>query len=145
MSDIRYEDSDVRPGAVGRFALMLAVSVAVVAAALLGLLVAMRSHERMKDPPLPPLADRAPNRLPPEPRLQPQPFEALTALRADESRQLQSYGWVDRGAGTVHIPVEDAIALYLRRASAASPPPGAPPRGPTDSAPVPPPQAGAVP
>jgi hypothetical protein len=145
LSEIRYEDSDVRPGAVGRYALALAVSVAVVALALLGLLVAMRSRERMKDAPLPPVADRAPDRQPPEPRLQPQPFQALAALRADEGRQLESYGWVDRGAGTVHIPVEDAIALYLRRSNAALPAPAASPRGPTDSAPVPPPQNGAVP
>jgi hypothetical protein len=145
VSDIRYEDSDVRPGAVGRFALGLAVAVAVVAAALLGLLVAMRSHERKQDPPLPPLADQTPNRLPPEPRLQPQPFKALLDLRADEGRQLHEYGWVDRGAGTAHIPIEDAIALYLRRANAASPSPAASPRVPTDSAPVPPPQGGTVP
>ncbi|HEY3119472.1 MAG TPA: hypothetical protein VGL15_02540 [Vicinamibacteria bacterium] len=144
MSDIRYEDSDIRPGAVGRFALALAISVAVVAAALLGLLVVMRSHEQSKDPPQPPLADRAPDRQPPEPRLQPQPFQALTALRAQESRELVDYGWVDRATGTVHIPIEDAIALYLRRANAPSPAPLASPRVPTDSAPVPPPQ-GAVP
>jgi len=144
VSEIRYEDSDVRPGAIGRFALVLAIAVAVVAAALLGLLVLMRSHEQSKDPPPPPLADRAPDRKPPEPRLQPQPFEALNALRAQESRELSEYGWVDRAAGTVHVPIEDAIALYLRRAHLSSPAPPASPRVPTDSAPVPPPQ-GAVP
>src|SRR5438552_13194500 len=104
----------------------------------MGMLVAMRSHEQSKEPPPPPLADRAPDRQPPEPRLQPQPFQALTTLRAQESRELVDYGWVDRAAGTVHIPIEDAIALYLRSANESPATPVASPRVPTDSAPVPP-------
>src|SRR5512146_2719986 len=42
--------------------------------------------------------------LPPAPRLQTQPREELKTMRAEEERFLHSYGWVDPGGGTVHIP-----------------------------------------
>ena len=35
---------------------------------------------------------------------------------------LDSYGWVDKNAGTVHIPIDDAMRLTLERGAAASRP-----------------------
>ena len=32
-----------------------------------------------------------------------------------EDAALHSYGWVDKNAGTVHIPIEDAMRLMLER------------------------------
>jgi len=34
--------------------------------------------------------------------------------RAQERQRLDSYGWVDRGQGLVHIPVERAVELVLK-------------------------------
>jgi hypothetical protein len=39
--------------------------------------------------------------------------EAVDTLRADQGRLLASYGWVDREAGIVHIPVERAAELVI--------------------------------
>lgn len=52
---------------------------------------------------------------PPEPRLQVNPPADWQALRATEETTLNSYGWVDRGAGTVRIPIDRAIDLLVQR------------------------------
>jgi hypothetical protein len=56
-------------------------------------------------PPLP-----AGVRLPPGPRLQPKPEDEMAALHERQLRLLTSYGWVDREAGTVRVPIERAMA-----------------------------------
>ncbi len=63
---------------------------------------------------------------PPEPRLQTQPREDLKRLRAAEEETLESYGWVDAGAGIVHIPIERAMELTLERGLPARPDGGGP-------------------
>ncbi|WP_242395860.1 hypothetical protein [Anaeromyxobacter oryzisoli] len=45
--------------------------------------------------------------------------------RARRLERLGSYGWVDRGAGVVHVPIEEAMALVARGAR----PEGAPAAG----------------
>ena len=42
-----------------------------------------------------------------------QPYEQLRQLDADQLEQLNSYGWVDQQAGTVHIPIERAMQLEV--------------------------------
>ena len=46
---------------------------------------------------------------PPVPTLEINPERDLTTFRQREDAQLSSYGWVDRAAGTVHIPIERAM------------------------------------
>jgi hypothetical protein len=53
--------------------------------------------------------------LPPEPRLQVSPQQDLRQMRAAETAVLHSYGWVDRQAGIVRIPIERAIELLAER------------------------------
>jgi hypothetical protein len=53
--------------------------------------------------------------LPPEPRLQVSPQHDLHQMRAAETALLHSYGWVDRQAGIVRIPIERAIELLAER------------------------------
>jgi hypothetical protein len=59
--------------------------------------------ERTQPPPLP------------GPRLQVTPEKDLAALHAEEQTALSGYGWVDRAAGRVQIPVERAMALIAER------------------------------
>jgi hypothetical protein len=54
-------------------------------------------------------------RLPPEPRLQTTPRVDLQQLRAREEEKLGTYQWVDRSAGIVRIPIDQAIKLTLER------------------------------
>ena len=56
---------------------------------------------------------------PAAPRLQPNPIDQTTAveeldqLRAREDAILNNYGWVDREAGIVRIPIERAMELVV--------------------------------
>jgi hypothetical protein len=36
-------------------------------------------------------------------------------LKAAQLRHLASYGWVDRGRGVIHVPIERAIDLWIER------------------------------
>ena len=53
--------------------------------------------------------DRTLHIAPPGPRLQTNPGADLKTFRAEEEKQLDTYYWVDRQKGLVHIPIEDAM------------------------------------
>jgi hypothetical protein len=56
-----------------------------------------------------------PRQYPPEPRLQEHPAVELRNLRKHEDDILNTYGWVDKNAGTVHIPIYEAINQVAQR------------------------------
>lgn len=58
--------------------------------------------------------DRHLSITPPEPRLQTDPEADLAAYVRKEQRLLDSYGWVDRRRGIVHIPIEVAMERLAR-------------------------------
>jgi len=62
-----------------------------------------------------PLAQDSMRRLPPEPRLQVDPREDMANLRRSEDDVLNSYAWVDRNAGVVRIPIDQAMKLIAER------------------------------
>jgi hypothetical protein len=62
-----------------------------------------------------PLAAGQEHRLPGGPRLQRFPANEIFQFRTGEADQLNSYGWIDRNAGTVHIPIADAMKMTLER------------------------------
>ena len=49
------------------------------------------------------------------PRLQSNPAAELVQFRQKEEERLHSYGWVDRQAGVIHLPIERAMELILQR------------------------------
>lgn len=53
----------------------------------------------------------APALHPPGPMLEIDPERNLATFRQREDAQLHSYGWIDRQAGIVHIPIERAMDL----------------------------------
>jgi hypothetical protein len=46
---------------------------------------------------------------PPQPRLQIDPSEDLARFLADEDKRLNTYYWIDKKKGIVHIPIEQAM------------------------------------
>jgi hypothetical protein len=52
---------------------------------------------------------------PPMPRLQAQPFKDVYLLKQGQGERLDSYGWVDKENGVVHIPIDRAMELSLQR------------------------------
>jgi len=71
-------------------------------------------------PPPPPLVAVADPSVPVEermpadaPKLQPSPEAELRAMRAEEAKILNGYGWVDESAGIVYVPIDVAMELVL--------------------------------
>jgi hypothetical protein len=50
---------------------------------------------------------------PARPQLEIDPERDLAALRNREDTRLNSYGWIDRNTGTIHIPIDRAIDLLV--------------------------------
>ncbi|HBY93491.1 MAG: hypothetical protein C3F12_09820 [Candidatus Methylomirabilota bacterium] len=107
-----YESRDMSIRVIGTFLLgLLAVTgiVLLVMWLLFKVFVAQQAKRDVRPSPL------AAAPLPPEPRLQVTPGRELQEKQAQEDVILNSYGWVDRGAGVVRIPIDRAITLLAER------------------------------
>jgi hypothetical protein len=113
--EVHHEESDVNIRAIFGFGAALIVVAVVVHIAIWGLYRFFDSRASQQVAATYPLAVGQGDRRPPEPRLQTQPREDLAALRAREDETLRSYGWVDRNAGVVRIPIDRAMELTLER------------------------------
>jgi hypothetical protein len=117
-----YEHTDANSWIIAKFLLWLVVAAVVIhfgIALLFNLFVEQRVE---RTDPRYPLAVQEGERTPaqdveriPEPRLQRFPREDFMNFRLGEETKLQRYGWVDKDAGTVHIPIHDAMRLMLER------------------------------
>jgi hypothetical protein len=63
-----------------------------------------------------------PHPVAPPPRLQTNPALDLAQYEAAQQSKLNTYGWIDKPAGIIHIPIVRAMELILER--------GLPTRGP---------------
>jgi hypothetical protein len=112
---VDHEHSDVNIRAILGFGVALVVVAAVIHLLIYVLFGYFTSRENAKVAAEYPLAAAAGNRVPPEPRLQTDPRQDLADLRAKEDELLGSYGWVDKNAGVVRIPIDAAMKLTLER------------------------------
>jgi hypothetical protein len=108
-----HEPYDIVGRPIALAAAGLGVVLFVVALAQLGLIHWFDRREQARSAPPAPLAE---TRTAPEPRLLSDPRAALLQLRAEEDGLLHSYGWVNREAGIVRIPIERAIDLLAKKA-----------------------------
>ena len=113
--DVHHEHSDVDIRAILTFGVALTIVAVVVHLLIYVLFGYFESRERVQAPAEYPLAAAQGHREPPEPRLQTDPRQDLADLRAKEDDTLTSYGWVDRNAGVVRIPIDQAMQLTLQR------------------------------
>ena len=93
-----YEPSDWPVGKVGLIALGTLVFLVVAP-----LVLVWAFPDAVSD------AGRALTIDPPGPRLQTSPSADLARFRAGEEKRLDSYYWIDRRTGTVHIPIGRAM------------------------------------
>ncbi len=93
-----FELSDWSPGPVALVYIgiltLLAISCFVLIAAYPGALSDVDRHLRI---------------APPGPRLQTDPEDAMRLFRADEEKLLNTYYWIDKQKGIVHIPIAEAM------------------------------------
>ncbi len=113
--EVHHEHSDVNIRAVLGFGAALLVVAIVVHLLIYVLFGYFDRRENAKVPAQYPLAATQERREPPEPRLQINPRQDLADLRAKEDEVLSSYGWVDKNAGLVRIPIDAAVKLTLER------------------------------
>ena len=112
-----YEHTDAAVGPVAKFLFWLFVAAVLTHFGLAGVYKLMidqgvksEASERRY-----PLAATEEQRLPPVPRLQQFPRNELFTFRTEERDRLETYGWENKAAGTVHIPIEEAMKLTVER------------------------------
>jgi len=94
-----YERADVRLMVIGVLAIVTFAFLVAVPLVLRG-----AYHQTLSG------IDRRQAVTPPAPVLQVDPRNDLAAFRNVENARLNSYGWVDRSKGVVHIPIGRAMA-----------------------------------
>jgi hypothetical protein len=107
-----HERSDLQPRAIAFFGIGLAATVIVCLILAVWLFDYFASRAAKQDVPPWPLAKIE---APSEPRLQVFAPKDLAAFRAAEEKILDSYDWVNRQAGTVRIPIDQAMRLLAER------------------------------
>ena len=112
---IHHETSDVNVRGIFGFAIGLLVTTLFFSFLVWVLFQYFQVREATRVAPEYPLAATQETRVPPEPRLQTTPREDLKALRSAEDELLNGYSWVDRNAGVVRIPIDQAMRLTLQR------------------------------
>lgn len=119
-----HEHTDTDVWMIVQFAIWLLASAVVVHLLMWGMFEWFVSAREKAAPVLEfPLATDQEPRLPAGPRLQRFPANEAYDFRQRESAELNSYGYIDRNAGTVHIPIAEAMRLAVER--------GLPSRAPT--------------
>jgi hypothetical protein len=99
-----FEPSDWSPGPV---ALIYVAILVLLAASCFAVIAAF--------PDALPDVDRTLRISPPGPRLQSNPEAELKRFRAEEEKRLNTYGWIDKQKGIVHIPIDEAMKKLARR------------------------------
>lgn len=108
-----YERSDLTAKSVAIFGVALAAVIILVLVVTGWMFHYFSAQYARVDVPPSPLARTRPG--PPEPRLQVDPTKDLRAMRAEEDTRLTGYGWVDKEAGVVRMPIARAMELLVER------------------------------
>jgi len=103
-----HEHSDANVWIIVKFGLWLAISAVVISAGI-GLLFGLFVKQSEETNPEYPLAVGKEQRLPAPPRLQRFPGNEFVDYRTHENAILQNYGYVNKEAGIVRMPIADAM------------------------------------
>ena len=112
--DAGHEHSDANVWIIVKFGLWLAISAVVISAGM-GLLFGVFVKQSEETNPQFPLAVGQEERLPAAPRLQQFPVNEFVKFRQQEEAILKNYGWVNKEAGVVRMPITDAMRLAVER------------------------------
>ncbi|MCU1338270.1 MAG: hypothetical protein JWO19_3851 [Bryobacterales bacterium] len=107
-----HETTDAPIRAIVFSAIALSVTAALVLAVSVGVFRYFVAHRAEVPPNTLVSGDRL---VPPAPRVEEHPAIELQTLRQQEDQILSSYGWIDRTAGIIRIPIDRAIDLQLER------------------------------
>jgi hypothetical protein len=111
----QYEHTDANVWVIVKFGIWLVASALVIHIGLGFMFSMLKTQASQSQPNEYPLAANTEPRLPAEPRLQQFPRNEIYEFRKGEEQELHSYGWQNKDAGTVHIPIERAMQLVVQR------------------------------
>jgi hypothetical protein len=108
-----YELTDLNPRLIALFGIGLVVAVAL-AVIVTSLFLRYRAFQQARqETPVPRLARE--REITPQQRLQVDAPKELRQMRAAEDAALGSYGWVDKNAGIVKIPIDRAMEILAKK------------------------------
>ena len=119
MSDLNHnsighetDTGDVR--AIGITGFALTIGIAIILILVSGIFQYLAHHPAIVRP-ANPLAETDQQQFPPAPRIEEHPTRDIYELHSQEDRTLSTYGWTDKKAGIVRIPIDRAMELQLER------------------------------
>lgn len=121
---VNHETTDIHLDGIAKITIGFAIFMALVVGAMYGVFHLFADPEVLAKRPA---SQAAPNameegyRVPAGPKLLTNEPLGLRQFRDETTRRLHSYGWVDRAANVVHLPIERAIALTVERGLPSAP------------------------
>jgi hypothetical protein len=110
-----HEQEDASVRAIILTGAALAIGAAVVAAIVYGIFWYF-AHHPLSTAAENPMAMANPEaRRPPAPRIEEHPADEVQQLHQQEDLILHTYGWTDKDAGIVRVPIDRAMDLALQR------------------------------
>ena len=110
-----YEHTDAHVWIIVKFLMWLVVSAVVIHVGIGFLYQMLIERSKVVGEQPYPLATSTVEQLPPAPRLQQFPRNERYDFQLGEQELLETYGWMNKGAGVVHIPIEEAMRLTVQR------------------------------
>jgi hypothetical protein len=110
---VGYEQRDANVRMIVWFAAGLIISAVVIHLAIAGLYKVFEKQYPSPDAPSRIALDPKP--IAPAPQLQTNAQVDLAKYEDEENKKLNSYGWVDRNAGVIRIPIDRAMDLVAQR------------------------------
>ncbi|HEX3377806.1 MAG TPA: hypothetical protein VHS29_13145 [Candidatus Acidoferrales bacterium] len=108
-----YETRDTNTGAIINFLVILAVVLVVSGLICWGMFKIFSTHAVDQPATDSPFADT--RQLPMGPQLQVNPREDWLKFHQGQEDSLQTYSWENRSAGTVRVPIEQAMELLVKK------------------------------
>jgi hypothetical protein len=108
-----HETRDARIAPIVLTGVGLALTVAIVGFVVYGIFRYLETHPTTSARANPMSAEES--QIPPTPRIEEHPAIEIQQLHAQENSILSTYGWTDKKAGVVRIPIDRAMELQLER------------------------------
>ena len=108
-----YETTDANAGGVFKFLVVLGIVIIFAGLVCWGMFRFFTAHSMDQPATDSPFADT--RQLPLGPQLQVNPREDWLKFRDEQQKSLESYEWVNRSAGTVRVPIAEAMELLVKK------------------------------
>lgn len=110
---IGHEERDINPRGIVWFAIGLIGTCAIIGVIGIGLYRFFEAEHPSPDSPS--RIELKAQMIAPPPQLQVDPTADYETFRASEDAKMNSYGWIDKQAGIIRIPIERAMDLIAQR------------------------------